>query len=119
MSMSKARAHTELVHSLGALQDKLKFEWLDKSLPDDWNALDHWHPVTPHKTRVTLRLDSDMVRWFRKTSRNYGPRINMILRIYWTALLSGEIDSHLKDDTLPQLLQSARAMEKELASRDR
>ena len=102
--MIKARAHTELVDTLGRFQEDLKRDWLDKSLPEDWNALDHWQPINPHKTRVTLRLDTDMVKWFRKLGPNYGPRMNTILRVYWTALLSGQIHSHLKDDTTPQML---------------
>jgi len=110
MTLTRPRARAEMLHELDALQSKLRQEWLDKSLPEDWNALDHWHPITPHKTRVTLRLDSDMVRWFRKLGPNYGARINAVLRVYWTALLAGHIKSHYGDDTLPQLLLHADEM---------
>lgn len=114
MTQSKAKANQEMLHTLDALQDKLRSQWLDRSLPDDWNALDHWHPVRPHKTRVTLRLDTDMVRWFRKLGPNYGPRINDILRVYWTALLSGQIDSHFREDTTPQLMLAAAEMRRQM-----
>lgn len=115
--MNKARARTEMIDTLGKLQDELKFTWIDRSLPEDWNALDHWRPVKPHKTRVTLRLDSDMVRWFRKLGPNYGPRINDILRVYWTALLSGHITSYLQEDTTPQLMIQSREMREQMRER--
>ena len=68
--------------------------WIDRSLPDGWNGLDVTAPVEPPKTRVTIRLDSDMVRWFRRLGPGYQTRINAILRIYWHALVSGRIRSH-------------------------
>jgi len=43
------------------------------------------------KTRVTIPLDSDMLRWSRKMVPGYGSRINQILRLYWLALLGGGI----------------------------
>lgn len=113
-AMNKSDAHSEMLATLEQLQREIKEKWLIRSLPVDWNALDHWHPVTPHKTRVTIRLDSDMVRWFRKLGPGYSTRMNMVLRLYWTALLSGEIDRYFQDDTIPQLWLQAEAMEREI-----
>ena len=48
-------------------------------------------PVEPHKTRITLRLDADMVRWFRKLGPRYQTRMNMVLRMYYSGVASGEI----------------------------
>ncbi len=110
MSMTRARAKTEFTRQLDELQEMLKWEWIDKSLPADWNALDHWHPVEPAKERVTIRLDADMVRWFRKMGPGYGRRINMVLRVYWTALLSGAIKSHYGTDEMPQVMLHAHEL---------
>ena len=55
-----------------------------------------------------------MVRWFRKLGPGYSTRMNMVLRLYWTALLSGEIDRYFQDDTIPQLWLQAEAMEREI-----
>ena len=107
MTMTKARAKSEFTRQLDELQEKLWQEGVDKSLPKDWNALDHWHPVTPKKERVTIRLDADMVRWFRSLGPGYGVRMNMVLRLYWTGILSGELSCHYRDNSLPRLLIQA------------
>jgi uncharacterized protein (DUF4415 family) len=51
----------------------------------DWfrNAL-VLRPATD-KEPVTVRLDSDMVAWFRRQGRGYQTRINGILRSYYEA----------------------------------
>lgn len=34
------------------------------------------------KTQLTLRVDSDVVEWFKKQGRGYQTRINLLLRAY-------------------------------------
>jgi uncharacterized protein (DUF4415 family) len=108
-------ARAAMMYELEALQDDLNIHWLDQSLPDDWTGLDWREPVTPHRTRVTIRLDSDMVRWFRKLGPGYGPRINRVLRIYWLALMAGHIKGFPADNTTPRLLAEANRIREELA----
>jgi len=43
-----------------------------------------WRPAQD-KEPVTVRLDSDMLTWFRKQGRGYQTRINAILRSYYEA----------------------------------
>ena len=54
----------------------------DTFIPDDrWfeNAL----LVTPQaKEMITLRLDPDVLAWFRKAGRGYQTRINAVLRAF-------------------------------------
>ncbi|MEC9434251.1 MAG: BrnA antitoxin family protein [Pseudomonadota bacterium] len=38
--------------------------------------------VRPRQTRVTLRLDEDVAKWFRKLGPGYGRRVNAVLRDY-------------------------------------
>lgn len=46
--------------------------------PDFW---DHARLVQPKpKARVTVRLDEDVLAWFRRQGRGYQARINAILR---------------------------------------
>ena len=99
-------ARFAMFKDLASLQDELRDVWIDKSIPDDWDGMDIHAPVERHKTRVTIRLDSDMVRWFRKLGPNYGMRLNRILRVYWMALISGRIKSHYdEEDTFPLFLE--------------
>jgi len=39
----------------------------------------------PAKKQVTIRLDEDVLRWFRAQGRGYQTRINALLRAYMEA----------------------------------
>ena len=110
-------ARAQMMHELERLQRELSDTWLDQSLPDDWSGLEWEAPVERHKTRVTLRLDSDMVRWFPKLGPGYQARINRVLRIYWMALLAGHIKGFPSDETIPRLQAEARRLQDEIAAR--
>ena len=116
-AQAKRNAYREALYELEKLQSDLEQSWLDQSLPQDWTGLDWYAPVDRHKTRVTLRLDSDMVRWFRKLGPGYQARINSVLRIYWMSLLAGHIKAYPHDDTLPRLKIEARNIQEELKAR--
>ena len=38
----------------------------------------------PRKKQLTLRVDSDVVDWYKKQGRGYQTRINSLLRAYMT-----------------------------------
>ena len=59
-------------------------------IPHGWQI--QGDAIEPHKTRVNLGLDTDMVRWFRKLGPGYQARINHILRLYYHGVVSGEIE---------------------------
>lgn len=70
-SQTKHAAHLEALYELEQLQVELEQTWFDQSLPDDWTGMDFFEPIERHKTRVTLRVDTDMLRWFRKLGPGY------------------------------------------------
>jgi uncharacterized protein (DUF4415 family) len=43
----------------------------------------------PRKAQLTIRVDQDVLTWFRKQGRGYQTRINALLRAY--------MDAHKKD----------------------
>ena len=45
-----------------------------------WAEAKWWMPVS--KTRLSLRLDSDVVDWFKAQGPGYQGRINAVLRAY-------------------------------------
>ena len=57
---------------------------LDKAFWDDAKII---YPVK--KKLVTLRLDTDVLEWFRSTGRGYQTRINAILKSYVKAHKKG------------------------------
>jgi uncharacterized protein (DUF4415 family) len=42
-------------------------------------------PTPPTKSQLTLRIDSDVVAWFRARGRGYQTQINALLRAYMEA----------------------------------
>lgn len=105
---SKSSARVEMIDQLEKLQEDLERTWLDQSLPDGWSGLASTDPIAPPTTRVTLRLDSDMVAWFRKLGPGYQKRINRVLRIYWLSLICGHVKGYEGDDVLPRFRHAAR-----------
>ena len=48
---------------------------------DEWVKRAQWS-VPDKKDLITLRLDPDILRWFRKHGRGYQTRINAVLRAF-------------------------------------
>lgn len=118
MAPTKREAQARMYADLRDLQADLAEHWLERSLPEDWQGLDTTQPLAQVKDRVTIRLDADMVRWFRRLGPGYGQRINRVLRVYWMALLAGQVKSHWDEDELtPTFMQvierAAEARDKE------
>lgn len=90
---SEERTYAELVGELQELdlwhqQNQLKL----RHIPEGWYALEQAVPCTPRKTKITLSLDADLVRWFRSLGNGYSARINAVLRLYMLAVLAKEIE---------------------------
>lgn len=100
MSEARRMAEVRMVEELRRFQEGLARDWIDRSLPEEWNGLGSSEPLEPAKERVTIRLDADMLRWFRRLGPGYGRRINAVLRIYWEALTAGRIKAHWDEDEL-------------------
>ncbi len=106
--MNRRDAHSQMIHELERLQEEMQEKWLDHSIPSEWDGLDFWDDVKRKKTRVTLRLDADMVAWFRKMGPNYGPRINKVLRIYYAGIVSGNVSAYPNDRVVPRMVLAAQ-----------
>ncbi len=77
---------------LGTLGEQLvEIDRLKRSfelIPPGWHRVAREAPVTPPKTKVSLKLDDDMVAWFRGLGRGWQPRMNAVLRAYMHAVIS-------------------------------
>jgi uncharacterized protein (DUF4415 family) len=51
----------------------------------------HGLPVEKNKTQVTLRIDSDVLEWFKSRGRGYQTQINSLLRAYMEADLRSKL----------------------------
>lgn len=48
----------------------------------DWSGAERGRFYRPPKKQVTLRIDADLLAWFRDHSHHYQTRINAVLREY-------------------------------------
>ena len=117
--MRQKDRHAEMMLELERLQQDLSCTWLDQSLPKDWNGMDADYQIRPETTRVTLRLDADMVRWFRKLGPGYQERINRVLRVYYCALLGGVIHGYPQDNPLRRIKLDASLLLERIEERRR
>jgi uncharacterized protein (DUF4415 family) len=85
---SFARMMTELEAQEAAFE---RFRRARSLVPEGWHAVESRAPVRPRKTKLTLTLDADMVRWFRALGQGYQPRMNAVLRAYMHAVIAKEV----------------------------
>jgi uncharacterized protein (DUF4415 family) len=52
--------------------------------PEDWaNAIAHTGlPVPSHKTQIALRIDDDVLAWFKAQGAGYQTRMNAVLKAF-------------------------------------
>jgi uncharacterized protein (DUF4415 family) len=75
-----------LFRELGEIQDELsgiqrRRRARDRA-PPLWNRVDTDFPTQPKRVRVTLRLDEDVLAWFRAQGVGHQARMNAALRAY-------------------------------------
>jgi len=78
----------ELLHAEGQRleEDRAKRDLI----PPEWYRMDELAPCVPKKTKITIRLDGEMVRWFRHLGNGWHGRMEMVLLAYMQAALAGE-----------------------------
>lgn len=53
----------------------------DSVLPEGWENT-AMIGLPPRKEHINIRIDADVLRWFRNTGRGYQTRINNVLRAF-------------------------------------
>ncbi len=102
--------------------------WAQRIVPSEWHEVLK-HEPTGGRTRVTLRLDADLVKFFRKMGPGYQTQINRILRAFVKAKMAGFVNGpgnmeemtlglSERDDLRPQIGDFERIMD-EMYERER
>lgn len=73
-----SKLEKELV-ALDAMRDE-DIDLSDASEVTDWSAAERGKFYRPVKEQVTLRLDADVLHWFKQSGKGYQTRINAALR---------------------------------------
>ena len=79
-----------------------RFEWdMHETIAINGRVPEEWHALSTQRERatkrVTIRLDEDVVKWFKSMGPGYQPRMNDVLRAFMHAKLMGLLRG---DDTL-------------------
>ena len=94
-------------------------------IPEGWSEI--WQSVEeshPRRTRVTMRLDADVVKFFKGLGRGYQKRINMVLRAYMHGRLSKLVEGPdttdwvLRPDRIPETPQKVDWGDSEIEAAD-
>jgi len=78
--------------------------WMEQRIPSDWREIAGRREV--EKVRVTLRIDADVVKWFRSMGPGYQPRMNDVLQSFMHAKLAGLLRG---DETIEPFRESGWA----------
>jgi uncharacterized protein (DUF4415 family) len=67
--------------------DEIDFSNVDEITPELFAqaVVRHGLKPVPKKEQITLRVDSDVLRWFRSQGKGYQTKINDLLRAYMNA----------------------------------
>lgn len=67
--------------------DEIDFSDVDEITPQLFAqaVVRHGLKPVPKKEQITLRVDSDVLRWFRSQGKGYQTKINDLLRAYMNA----------------------------------
>ena len=82
-------AYHDLAETMRGLEADLRWGLTDSlRIPQGWRAIAEG-PAVPKKVKVTLRLDEDVVAFFRAMGMGHLSRMNAVLRTFMLARLAG------------------------------
>jgi len=66
--------------------DSIDFSDIPEMTEEDWKR-PHWIGLHhyPGKKSVTIRLDSDVVKWFKAQGKGWQTKMNWVLRLYFAS----------------------------------
>lgn len=86
----RAQYH-HMATTLRGLEDDLRWGMEGSArIPPEWHAIAQ-SPGVPKKQMVTIRLDEDVLRFFRAMGGGHLPRMNAVLRAFMQARLAGVV----------------------------
>lgn len=77
--------------------------YLRERIPFEWHEIAKARAPSP-KTKVTLPLERDVVKFFKSMGRGYQARINEVLRMYMHGRLAGLVDGPETPDRVREFL---------------
>ena len=87
--MNESQTDWEKLDSMS--DDEIDFSDIEELTPEMFAqaVVRHGLNPSPKKEQITLRIDSDVLAWFRSQGKGYQTRINDLLRAYMKAYEQG------------------------------
>jgi hypothetical protein len=73
-------------------------------IPAAWSEI-AIEPFCPTKEKLSLRIDEDVLRFFRATGQGYLTRMNKVLRTYMLARLAGVVKGAEREKPAPTMME--------------
>ena len=87
----KKQALVDFLDNAQILQGEFLVDCARRTLPPEWDEIDLKVKVEPKKAKITLRLDEDVIKYFRAMGPGYTMMVNAVLRTF----MSGRIANTL------------------------
>ncbi|SOH92866.1 BrnA antitoxin of type II toxin-antitoxin system [Monaibacterium marinum] len=100
---TKAEIRKEMELTILLSEQKIEMSKMMNELqmiPTEWRDIEGMFPCKPRGTKVTLRLDDDMVKFYRAMGTGWHARVNGILRAWMLARLAKVIEGDGDEDWL-------------------
>ena len=103
LSAKQREQHHYLVDAMARIDYDLHNRiYIHRRVPSDWIRIAT--SPTARKKRVTIRVDEDVLKFFRSLGPDYGPRMNDVLKSFMQARLMGLLHG---DETIDQFKEQA------------
>lgn len=114
----RRESYTHLAQTLRGLEDDLRWGMRGSArIPADWHAIAQ-ADAAPGKTHISIRVDEDVLRFFRSMGAGHLSRMNAVLRAFMLARLAGVVqgpeDVDHGQDALHELDREATVLKRDL-----
>lgn len=107
-------AYHDLALTMRGLEEDLRWGLNDSlRLPREWLRIAS-DPAVPGKEKVTVRIDEDVLRFFRAMGAGHLTRMNAVLRTFMLARLAGLVGGPEDVAYAPTPEEEARALRREI-----
>ncbi|KJV05108.1 BrnA antitoxin family protein [Methylocucumis oryzae] len=75
-----AQEQAELANLAAIPDEKIDYSDIPATTPEQWREAEQGRFYRPVKQQLTLRIDADVIAWYKSQGKGYQTRINELLR---------------------------------------
>ncbi len=75
-----AQEQIDLANLAAMPDDQIDYSDLPATTPEQWREAEQGRFYRPVKQQLTLRIDADVIAWYKNQGKGYQTRINELLR---------------------------------------